>query len=111
MKSERSRLHRAETKLGLGAFGVRFGLAPRLLRRRFESAQPAHFVHDSLGVEFAFQAFESTIDGLSFANDDFRHVVEFRLNLKVRMAREARLGAELRRVNEPFTRFLGGAPL
>jgi hypothetical protein len=62
-----------EAELRFGALGVGLGLATRFLRRRFECAEPTDFVHDSLGVEFALQAFESAIDGLSFANDNFRH--------------------------------------
>jgi hypothetical protein len=64
---------RSKAELRFGALGVGLGLATRLLRRRFERAEPTDFVHDSLSVEFALQAFESAIDGLSFANDNFRH--------------------------------------
>lgn len=76
------RLHRAETKLRLCAFCVRLCFPARFLCRCFEGAQTTHFVHDSFGVEFAFEPFESAINGLSFANDNFRHVGDFRLNFE-----------------------------
>jgi hypothetical protein len=67
------RLGRVEAELGLGTLGIGLGLAPGFLRWRLESAQTTDFVHDALGIEFALETFESTVDRLSFANDNFRH--------------------------------------
>ena len=40
---------------------------------RLERAQAANFIHDPLLIELALQAFERTVDGFPFADDDFRH--------------------------------------
>jgi hypothetical protein len=64
-----------EAELRLRALGVDACFAFRLLRGRLESPQTTDFVHDPFGVELAFEPFESTINRLSFANDDFWHVV------------------------------------
>lgn len=41
----------------------------------FESAAAAHFLEDSFGIEFGFEAFESTIDGLAFIEIHSTHAV------------------------------------
>ena len=64
-----------EAELRLRALRIGLRLALRLLCRGLVSAETTDLVHDSLGVEFALEAFESAIDRLSFANDDFRHVI------------------------------------
>jgi hypothetical protein len=61
----------------LRAFGVVFGLAAGFLGGRLKSAQSAHFVEDTLLVELGFEALERAINGLSFANDYFRHVFTY----------------------------------
>ena len=63
-----------ETELRFRTLGVDLRFALGFLRRSFKRAEAAHFVEDSLGFEFALQALEGAIDGLSFANDDFGHM-------------------------------------
>jgi hypothetical protein len=60
--------------LALGAGYVGLGLALGFLGRGLKRTQAPDFLHDPLGFEFALQAFESAIDRLSFANNDFRHL-------------------------------------
>jgi hypothetical protein len=66
-----------KTNFQLGALGVVLGLAAGPLGGRFEGAQSAHFFEDALLVELRFQALERAINGLSFANDDFRHIFTY----------------------------------
>ena len=61
----------------LGALGIVFGLATRLLDRRLKSAQSAHFVENSFLVELGLEALERAINGLSFTNDYFRHIFTY----------------------------------
>jgi len=48
-------LLRIKTKTGPAAFRIRARLAPGLLRRSFERAQPADFFEDTFGLEFVFK--------------------------------------------------------
>jgi hypothetical protein len=57
------------------AFGSGTELALFALGRGFESATAAHFLEDSFGIEFGFEAFESTIDGLAFIEIHSTHAV------------------------------------
>jgi hypothetical protein len=66
-------LGHVETELGLGALGVGFCFALGALRGRFKRAQTADFIHDSLGLELAFQSLEGSVDGFSFADGHFGH--------------------------------------
>jgi hypothetical protein len=74
---------RREPELRLGPLRIDTRLAAGFLRWRLEGSEAADFVHDPFSVEFALQAFESTINRLSFANDDFWHVVVFPVFLVV----------------------------
>jgi hypothetical protein len=78
---EKERLGGIEAEFRFRALRVGLGFATRLLGGRLKRPEASHFVHDSLGVELALEAFKSAVDRLSFANDYFRHVVS--LGLKI----------------------------
>lgn len=44
--------------------GAKFAL--EFLSRSLESTTTAHFLEDTLGIEFGFETLESTVDGLAF---------------------------------------------
>jgi len=48
------------------AFGGGAGLAALAAGGGFEGAASTDFLHDPLGVEFRFEAFEGAVDGLAF---------------------------------------------
>jgi hypothetical protein len=62
-----------ETEFGFGAFGVGFRFTLRALRGRLERAQTTDLIHDSFGLQLAFQPLERSVDGFSFADGDFGH--------------------------------------
>lgn len=57
------------------ALRIRLHLAAMLLRRRFESAESADFIEDSLGIELVLQALQRSIDRLTFSDNDFWHLI------------------------------------
>jgi hypothetical protein len=72
---KKNRLGGIEAELRFRALRIRLGFAPRFLGGRLKCAEASHFIHDSLRVELALEAFQSSVNRLSFANDYFRHVV------------------------------------
>jgi hypothetical protein len=56
----------AEAPSDLVALGGGAKLADFAVGRCFESAAAAHFLKDSFGIEFCFEALEGAVNGLSF---------------------------------------------
>jgi len=64
----------AEAPSDFVALGSGAKLALLAFGRGFECAAAAHFLEDSFGIEFGFEAFEGAIDGLSFFHINSTHV-------------------------------------
>lgn len=63
--------HEAETNLA--AFGSGAGFALETLFGSLVAAEAAHFFENAFHFELGLEAFESAVDGLSFADLDFGH--------------------------------------
>jgi hypothetical protein len=57
------------------AFGSGTEFALFALGRSLESAAAAHFFKDTLGIQFGFEAFESTVNGLAFLHNHSTHAI------------------------------------
>ncbi len=68
-----------EAELHLAALGVGLSLALGFLGGRLEGTQAADFIHDPLAIELVFEALERTINGFSFADNDFWHKAAVKL--------------------------------
>ncbi|MEY3393804.1 MAG: hypothetical protein RL346_40 [Verrucomicrobiota bacterium] len=66
-----------ETPSDLVALGSGAEFALFAFGRGFERATTAHFFKNTLGIEFGFEAFESTIHGLSFFDVHSTHADVF----------------------------------
>jgi len=76
------------------------------LSRCLESPEPTYLVHDAFRIEFALKAFQSAIDRLPFANDDFWHLVWVQVEIASEVVeRGQRLGADTTLVNVVFAAF------
>ena len=68
----------AETPSDFVAFGSGAKFALLAFGRGFECTTAAHFLKNSFGIEFGFEAFESAIDWLSFFDVHSTHADKFR---------------------------------
>jgi hypothetical protein len=62
-------------ELQFTTLGGQFCLTTQFLGRRFECPEATHFFHDSFGIKLVLQTLESAINGLSLADDYFRHKI------------------------------------